>query len=84
MLEDALTDRDLVHRQAASVIVKHIALGVAGIGCEDYDAPDESCLAKLLRNVATCHWCCHHRFGADRELDLTNPKIVFYCMSYHP
>jgi splicing factor 3B subunit 1 len=35
MLEDALTDRDLVHRQTASVIVKHIALGVAGMGCED-------------------------------------------------
>jgi splicing factor 3B subunit 1 len=30
MLEDALTDRDLVHRQTASVIMKHIALGVAG------------------------------------------------------
>ncbi|KAJ8593868.1 ARM repeat-containing protein [Rhizopogon salebrosus TDB-379] len=35
MLEDALTDRDLVHRQTASVIVKHIALGVTGMGCED-------------------------------------------------
>ncbi|KAF9244093.1 armadillo-type protein [Melanogaster broomeanus] len=29
------TDRDLVHRQTASVIVKHLALGVAGLGCED-------------------------------------------------
>ena len=35
MLEDALTDRDLVHRQTASVIMKHITLGVAGMGCED-------------------------------------------------
>ena len=35
MLEDALTDRDLVHRQTASVIVKHLALGCAGLGCED-------------------------------------------------
>jgi hypothetical protein len=35
MLEDALTDRDLVHRQMASTIVKHLALGVAGLGCED-------------------------------------------------
>jgi splicing factor 3B subunit 1 len=34
MLEDALTDRDLVHRQTASTIVKHLALG-AGLGCED-------------------------------------------------
>ncbi|OJA12559.1 hypothetical protein AZE42_07875 [Rhizopogon vesiculosus] len=36
MLEDALTDRDLVHRQTASVIAKHTALGVAGMGREDY------------------------------------------------
>ena len=35
MLEDALTDRDHVHRQTASTIVKHLALGVAGLGCED-------------------------------------------------
>jgi len=35
MLEDALTDRDLVHRQTASTIIKYIALGVAGLGCED-------------------------------------------------
>ena len=34
-LEDTFTDRDLVHRQTASTIVKHIALGVAGLGCED-------------------------------------------------
>ncbi|OMO63584.1 Armadillo-like helical [Corchorus olitorius] len=35
LLEDALTDRDLVHRQAAASAVKHMALGVAGLGCED-------------------------------------------------
>merc|ERR1711865_310367 len=35
LLEDALMDRDLVHRQTASTTVKHIALGVAGLGCED-------------------------------------------------
>ncbi|KAJ6623945.1 small nuclear ribonucleoprotein [Mycena sp. CBHHK59/15] len=35
MLEDALTDRDVVHRQTASTIVKHLALGVVGMGCED-------------------------------------------------
>jgi hypothetical protein len=35
MLEDALTDHDLVHHQTASIIVKHIALGVVGMGCED-------------------------------------------------
>jgi len=35
LLEDALIDRDLVHRQTACSVVKHIALGVYGLGCED-------------------------------------------------
>ncbi|KAM0745770.1 small nuclear ribonucleoprotein [Meredithblackwellia eburnea MCA 4105] len=34
-LEDALTDRDLVHRQTGATIVKHLALGTAGLGNED-------------------------------------------------
>lgn len=34
-LEDALTDRDQVHRQTAGAIVKHLALGTAGLGDED-------------------------------------------------
>ena len=44
LLEDALMDRDLVHRQTASSVVAHMALGVAGLGCE---AP----LAHLLNYV---------------------------------
>eukprot|EP00955_Chlamydomonas_euryale_P007437 78823-Chlamydomonas_euryale.AAC.14 len=35
LLEDALMDRDLVHRQTAAAVCSHIALGVAGLGCED-------------------------------------------------
>ena len=35
LLEDALMDRDLVHRQTACAAVKHLTLGVAGLGCED-------------------------------------------------
>jgi len=35
VLEDALADRDLVHRQTASTILKHTTLWVAGLGCED-------------------------------------------------
>lgn len=35
LLEDALQDRDLVHRQTAAAVVQHIALGVVGLGCED-------------------------------------------------
>merc|ERR1712166_1597772 len=35
LLEDALMDRDLVHRQTACTVVKHMSLGVAGLGRED-------------------------------------------------
>lgn len=35
MLEDALIDRDLVHRQTACSAVGHLALGVRGLGVED-------------------------------------------------
>lgn len=44
LLEDALMDRDLVHRQTACTTVKHISLGVFGLGCED-------ALAHLLNYV---------------------------------
>lgn len=35
ILEDALMDRDLVHRQTAAWTCKHLALGVQGLNCED-------------------------------------------------
>lgn len=35
LLEDALIERDLVHRQTACTAVKHAALGVFGLNCED-------------------------------------------------
>ena len=35
LLEDALMERDPVHRQTACATVKHLALGVSGCGCED-------------------------------------------------
>lgn len=35
LLEDALIDRDMVHRQTAASAVCHLALGVAHMGCED-------------------------------------------------
>ncbi|KAI9320818.1 splicing factor 3B subunit 1 [Dichotomocladium elegans] len=35
LLEDALMDRDLVHRQTACTTIKHMALGVVGLGCEE-------------------------------------------------
>lgn len=35
LLEDALMERDPVHRQTACACVKHLSLGVANLGCED-------------------------------------------------
>jgi len=35
LLEDALMDRDAVHRQTAASVVKHMSLGVHGLGRED-------------------------------------------------
>lgn len=35
LLEDALTDRDHVHRQTAATVIRHIALGCIGHGSED-------------------------------------------------
>lgn len=35
LLEDALMDRDPVHRQIACSAIKHLALGLQGLGCED-------------------------------------------------
>lgn len=35
LLADALMDRDMVHRQTAATTVKHLALGVVGLNCED-------------------------------------------------
>lgn len=35
LLEDALTDRDHVHRQTSATVIKHLSLGVVGLGCED-------------------------------------------------
>ncbi|CAF3643494.1 unnamed protein product [Adineta steineri] len=35
LLEDAMMDRDLVHRQTAMTAIGHMSLGVFGFGCED-------------------------------------------------
>ena len=32
LVADALIDRDLIHRQTAATAVKHLALGVSGLG----------------------------------------------------
>ncbi|BFZ55890.1 U2 snRNP component prp10 [Savitreella phatthalungensis] len=35
LLEDAMLDRDPVHRQTAATAIRHLALGCAGLGAED-------------------------------------------------
>jgi len=35
LFEDALMDRDHIHRQTACAAIKHMAIGVFGFGCED-------------------------------------------------
>lgn len=35
LLEDAMTDRDHVHRQTACAIIRHLTIGVAGLGYEE-------------------------------------------------
>ncbi|KAF2736588.1 ARM repeat-containing protein [Polyplosphaeria fusca] len=35
LLEDALIDRDQVHRQTAASVVQHLAIGIVGLDCED-------------------------------------------------
>ncbi|KAK8959381.1 hypothetical protein KSP40_PGU009024 [Platanthera guangdongensis] len=50
LLVDALMDRDLVHRQTVASVVKHVALGVTGLGCEValVGPPFELCVAKCI------------------------------------
>jgi splicing factor 3B subunit 1 len=35
LLEDALIDRDPVHRQTAAAAIKHLSVGCFGLNCED-------------------------------------------------
>lgn len=61
LLEDALMDRDLVHRQTACSVVQHMSLGVAGLGCEDalmhllnYVFPNIFEVSPHIVQVSTC------------------------------
>lgn len=47
LLEDALTERDMVLRQTSCTVVKHLALGVVGLSRED-------ALMHLLNFVMPC------------------------------
>ncbi|KAL5727847.1 Splicing factor 3B subunit 1 [Ranunculus cassubicifolius] len=86
LLEDALMDRDLVHRQTAASTVKHMALGVAGLGCED-------ALLHLLNYVwPNIFECSPHVISAVMEaiegmrVALGASTILSYCLQglFHP
>ena len=74
LLEDALMDRDRVHRQTACTAVKHMALGVVGFGNEDalihllnlvWPNVFEACCGAFLRRVRT-RPCRPHRTQSTR------------------
>lgn len=51
LLEDALTDRDQVHRQTASTVVRHLALNCAGMAHDDYQQVFIHFLNLVLPNI---------------------------------
>ncbi|KAG8188231.1 hypothetical protein JTE90_021252 [Oedothorax gibbosus] len=86
LLEDALMDRDLVHRQTACAAIQHMALGVFGFGCED-------ALVHLLNYVwpnifETSPHLVQAFMGAVEgvRVALGPIKILQYCMQglFHP
>ncbi|CAK9292846.1 unnamed protein product [Gordionus sp. m RMFG-2023] len=86
LLEDALSDRDLVHRQTACAGIKHLALGVVGFGCED-------ALIHLLNYVwPNLFECSPHVILAVHEaiegmrVALGPTRILLYAMQglFHP
>ncbi|KAH6940040.1 hypothetical protein HPB50_024489 [Hyalomma asiaticum] len=86
LLEDALMDRDLVHRQTACAAIQHMSLGVYGFGCED-------ALVHLLNYVwpnifETSPHLVQAFMGAVEGLRLAlGPiKILQYCLQglFHP
>lgn len=86
LLEDALMDRDLVHRQTACSAIKHMSLGVFGFGCED-------ALAHLLNYVwPNIFETSPHVINAVTEaiegmrVALGAPKVLQYALQglFHP
>lgn len=51
LLEDALTDRDQVHRQTAATVIKHVALNSVGLANIDYHEVFIHYLNLILPNV---------------------------------
>eukprot|EP00730_Choanoeca_flexa_P013720 TRINITY_DN5630_c0_g1_i1.p1 TRINITY_DN5630_c0_g1~~TRINITY_DN5630_c0_g1_i1.p1 ORF type:complete len:1239 (+),score=416.89 TRINITY_DN5630_c0_g1_i1:132-3848(+) len=86
LLEDALVDRDPVHRQTAAAAIKHISLGVYGFGTED-------ALVHLLNYVwPNVFETSPHVIGAVMDaiggmrVSLGPSKILSYTLQglYHP
>ncbi|KRY79686.1 Splicing factor 3B subunit 1, partial [Trichinella pseudospiralis] len=86
LLEDALMERDLVHRQIAMDAVAHMALGVCGFGCED-------ALVHLLNYVwpnifeTSPHVVQRFIFACEgMRLSLGPMRVLQYCLQglFHP
>lgn len=79
LLEDALMDRDPVHRQTAAWVVKHMSLGVHGLGREDamqhllnYVWPNLfETSAHLIQGVLEAVEGCRYALGATKILQYT-------------
>ena len=90
MLEDALTDRDLVHRQTVSVIVQHLALGVAGLSCEDSMLHLMNLVTRHGPSPFPCLVLCHLLFCFFLDLIHVSylldcnalSRILFACLIY--
>ncbi|KFD69153.1 hypothetical protein M514_02967, partial [Trichuris suis] len=86
LLEDALMERDLVHRQIAMDAVAHMALGVCGFGCED-------ALVHLLNYVwpnifeTSPHVVQRFIFACEgMRISLGPARVLQYCLQglFHP
>ncbi|KAJ2312928.1 hypothetical protein IWW54_001800 [Coemansia sp. RSA 2705] len=86
LLEDALTDRDLVHRQQAAAVIRHMALGAAGLGCE---APVLHLLNYLWPNIfeTSPHSICAVLEAIEScRLCLGPARVLLYALQglFHP
>lgn len=79
-LEDALTDRDAVHRQTAAGIVKHLALGTAGLGNEDALLHLMNLVWPNCFEVSLCLSCRDSAAAYVRLLLQTSPHVIGQVM----
>jgi len=70
LLEDALMDRDLVHRQTAASVIQHMAMGVAGA-----QRILQCCILASFEPCAAAFCCCGSAHGPQHA------PITLRCMA---